>query len=112
MSDTGSVVLLLFLVKVALADHSVYVVDIDGTYSYDGVYEEKMEPELHYKRIGGATYLGDNYHFFYTDIFHGRYHFLYTDSRRPQTWILGIHSKSEKVCGPAFSVKQICGKSA
>ena len=43
---------------------------------YDGVYEERREPELHYKKLGEADSDGD-------------YRFLYTDSRRPQTWIIG-----------------------
>ena len=70
-----SLVLLLFLVKAALATPFLYVVN--GTGWFDGVYEEKMEPELHYKRLGEADY-------------DGNYKFLYTDSRRPQTWILGF----------------------
>ena len=45
-----SVVLLLFLVKAALATPSIYVVTGTGGGLYDGVYEEKREPELHYKK--------------------------------------------------------------
>ena len=63
-------VLLLFLGSVATVVPSLHVVT--GAYSIDnGVYEERREPELHFKR------LGDNI-------------FLYTDSRRPNTWILGF----------------------
>ena len=69
-----SVVLLLFLVKAALATPSLDVVT--GAGWVDGVYEEKREPELHFKKIGEAD-------------FEGNYWFLYTDSRRPQTWIIG-----------------------
>ena len=74
MTSTRINILLLFLVKAALATPSVYVVQ--ATTLNIGVYEEKREPELHYKEIGGADSNGD-------------YYFLYTDSRRPQTWILG-----------------------
>ena len=45
--------------------------------SIAGVYKEKREPELHYKKLGEADSEGD-------------YWFLYTDSRRPQTWIIGF----------------------
>ena len=48
--------------------------EIDGV---GGVYEEKREPELHFKKLGEAD----------SD---GNYFFLYTGSRRPQTWILGM----------------------
>ena len=70
-----NVILLLFLMKAALAAPSVYIVTGTG-WSHDGVYEEKREPELHFKQLGEA----DKY---------GHYRFLYTDSRRPQTWIIG-----------------------
>ena len=70
-----TVVLLLFLIKAAFATPSIYVVSGDA-YLYTGVYEEKREPELHYKKLGEADYEGD-------------YFFLYTDSRRPLTWIIG-----------------------
>ena len=43
MTDMGSVVLLLFLVKAALTAPSVYVVT--GAGSYNGVYEEKREDQ-------------------------------------------------------------------
>ena len=71
------VVLLLFLMKAALATSSLFVVTGLGL-DIAEVFEEKMEPELHYKRLGLA---------------HGHYWFLYTDSRRPQTWIIG-HGKT------------------
>ena len=67
-----SQILSLFLMKAtcaSCASPSVYLVNGAA----GGVYEEKREPELHYKRIGSD----------------GHYRFLYTDSRRPQTWILG-----------------------
>ena len=70
------VILLLFLMKAALAAPSVYIVTGIGWGEHDGVYEEKREPELHYKQLGEA----DKY---------GNYYFLYTDSRFPKTWILG-----------------------
>ena len=68
--------MLLFLMKTALAAPSVYVVSESLYGEYDGVYEEKREPELHYKKLGEA------------DKYYG-HSFLYTDSRRPQTWIIG-----------------------
>ena len=70
-------------VNIALATSYVYVVtggrSIDGgtAFSFDGVYEEKRVPGLHYKKLGEA----DSY---------GNYRFLYTDSRHAQTWILGV----------------------
>ena len=68
-------VLLLFLGSVASVVPSLHVVT-----GYDpvffGIYEERREPELHFKRLGEAGQDGD-------------YRFLYTDSRRPNTWILG-----------------------
>ena len=73
-----SVILLLFLMKTALAAPSVYVVSESLYGEYDGVYEEKREPELHYKKLGEA----DKY-------YGGHFKFIYTDSRRPQTWIIG-----------------------
>ena len=76
MRDMRIVILLLFLMKAALAAPSVYIVTGIGWGEHDGVYEEKREPELHYKQLGDA----DKY---------GNYYFLYTDSRFPKTWILG-----------------------
>ena len=73
-----SVILLLFLVKTTVSTTSVYVVTV--TSSFGGVYEEKRDSELHYKRIGEANNRGS---------FGANSFFLYTDSHRPQTWILG-----------------------
>ena len=78
MAVMRSVILLLFLMKTALAAPSVYVVSESLYGEYDGVYEEKREPELHYKKLGEA----DKY-------YGGHFSFIYTDSRRPQTWIIG-----------------------
>ena len=92
MTNMG-VVLLLFLLKAALATPSLYVVTLSRSllvlpvcgetvfYDHDldstlGIYEEKREPELHYKKVGEPDSSGN-------------YRFLYTDSRHPQTWILG-----------------------
>ena len=80
-------VLLLFLWSVASSVPSLHVVTGAGTWEsqvlgvigysvYEGVYEERREPEFHFKRLGEA----DKW---------GYYRFLYTDSRRPNTWILG-----------------------
>ena len=59
------VLLLLFPMKAALATSSVYVVTGISSF-FDGIYEEKREPELHYKKLGEAAYNGD-YSFLYTD---------------------------------------------
>ena len=48
---------------------------VTGTSYYNGVYEERRVPELHFKSIEADQ--------------DGDYWFLYTDSRRPNTWILG-----------------------
>ena len=68
-------VLLLFLRSVASVVPSLHVVTGISSRS-NGVYEERREPEHHFKRLGEADYWGN-------------YIFLYTDSRRPNTWILG-----------------------
>ena len=68
-------VFLLFLGSVASVVPSLHVVT--GTNSYNGVYQERREPELHFKRLGEADQYGDPGDF------------LYTDNRRPNTWILG-----------------------
>ena len=67
-------VLLLFLRSVASVVPSLHVVT--GTSSYNGVYEERSEPEIHFKSLVPSSW--------------GRYRFLYTDNRRPNTWILGF----------------------
>ena len=74
-----TVVLLLFLIRAAFTTPSIYFVShySSDSYIYTGVYEEKREPELHYKKLGEPDWRGD-------------YWFLYTDSRRPQTWIIGF----------------------
>ena len=92
-------VVILFLARRIAGSATVYVVTgaccsfNTGNAFYDGVYEEKREPELHYKKLGEADRDGD-------------YVFLYTDSRRPQTWILGRHSQSWEPLWPRafFSV--------
>ena len=75
------VFLLLFLLSIALAASlpSVYVVEeSDGGwwFDYDGIYEERSNPKLHYKRIGGPGRDGD-------------YRFLYTEPDHPDTWSFG-----------------------
>ena len=96
---TSSVVLLFpFLLNSAFPTPSIYVVigtdtgswSVDGVYGVYGVYEEKREPELHYKRVGGAGYDGDH-------------RFLYTDSRHHQTWILG-YGKTLSTAGAVHNV--------
>ena len=68
MAVMRSVILLLFLMKTALAAPSVYVVSESLYGEYDGVYEEKREPELHYKKLGEADkYYGGHFKFIYTD---------------------------------------------
>ena len=60
-------VVILFLARrIAGSAYNVYVVT--GAALYNGVYEEKREPELHYNKLGGA----DNY---------GNYEFLYKNDK-------------------------------
>ena len=91
------VLLLLFPMKAALATSSVYVVTGISSF-FDGIYEEKREPELHYKKVGEADSGGN-------------YDFLYTDSRRPQTWILGegktFSATWAKVRAPAIAGRPV-----
>lgn len=72
--------LLLFLVKAGSAAPGPSHYNVTGGgYIYSGVYEERREPELHYKKLGEA----DEY---------GKYWFLYRSQQRSQhgnTWILG-----------------------
>ena len=70
--------LLLFLVKAGSAASAPSQYNVTGAGSYNGVYEEESEPELHYKKLGGAHNLGLRY-----------YNFLYKGSQRGDTWILG-----------------------
>ena len=67
-------VVILFLARRIAGSATVYVVT--GAGSSNGVYEEKREPEVHYKQLGEA----------------GRnewYRFLYKGSQHGNTWILG-----------------------
>ena len=74
-------IVILFLARrIAGSAYNVYVVT--GAGSYNGVYEEKREPELHYKKLGGAVY-DENYALLYK----GKQHGLYGHHG---TWILGI----------------------
>ena len=76
--------LLLFLMRAACATPSIYVVTgIGYTWGvYEGVYEEKREPELHYKKLDEVSSGRVN-----------QFWFLYTDSLPPQSlsqiWIIG-----------------------
>ena len=67
-------VLLLFLGSATTVVPSLHVVTGPSS-SFNGVYQERREPQLHFKRLGEAAWCGDI--------------FLYTDNRRPNTWILG-----------------------
>ena len=90
------VLLLLFLMKAAVTTSSVYVVT--DRFSFGGVYEEKMEPELHYTRLSAAN-------------FDGEYTFLYTDRRRTQTWILGF-GKTLSTAKAVYRAPAIAGRPA
>ena len=67
------VFLLLFLTSTALvaASPSIYLVK-SLTY-FNGIYEERSDPRLHYKQIGEPDEYGD-------------YRFLYTEPDHPDTW--------------------------
>ena len=68
-------VLILFLTKRKAGSATVYVVT-GARSDFNGVYEEKREPELHYKKLSGANKRGN-------------YRFLYKGSQLGNTWILG-----------------------
>ena len=76
--------LLLFLVKAGSAAPapSKYYVRGARVNTFNGVYEERRVPELHYKKLGGAVY-DENYAFLYKGKEHGLY-------GHHGTWILGI----------------------
>ena len=69
-----NVVLLLFLMKAALATWPLYLVTGIG---YDGVYEEKREPKLHYKKVGEADTYG---YYFYLSLQFSRQKLTVKDS--------------------------------
>jgi len=71
------VFLLIFLVRTALvaASPSGYLVEVPS--GFGGIYEEKSDPRLHYKKIGEPD--RQNRHFF-----------LYKDLNHSNTWTLGF----------------------
>ena len=91
-------VLLLSLGSVASVVPSLHVVETGVPSYYNGVYEERREPELHFKRLGEADEDGD-------------YRFLYTDSRRPNTWILG-DGANVTTAGALFRAPAVDGRPA
>ena len=69
--------LFLFLVKAGSAAPAPSQYNVTGALSYNGVYQEVREPELHYKKLGGADNLGLD-------------SFLYKGSQHGDTWIIGF----------------------
>ena len=68
---------MLFFARASSAITSLYVVTGVNSY-YNGVYEEKREPEHHYKKLGEADNWGHKF------LFKGRHHI--------NTWFLGTGS--------------------
>ena len=73
--QSSVLVVILFLARRIAGGATVYVVTGAGSL-FNGVYEEKREPELHYKKLVEANS-------------YGYYDFLYKGSQHGNTWILG-----------------------
>ena len=68
--------LLLSVVTAVLGKSPVYVVTGGFKGNYDGLYEERRQPVLHYKKMGKPDQ-------------NGKLWFLYTDKSFPPTWMIG-----------------------
>ena len=73
------VFLLLFLTSTALVAASPSVYLVKGWFGGEGIYEERSDPRLHYKRTVQPNSDGENI----------LSYFLYTEPDHPDTWTLG-----------------------
>ena len=91
------VFLLIFLTSTTLVESSpsVYLVE-SLSYSWQGIYKEISDPELHYKRIGEPDSSGD-------------YSFLYREPDHNNTWTFG-DGKDLSTVDPIFRAPAIAGK--